>query len=409
MTDSSRLQPPIPKRFRVPTLVQPQWRWEDLLKTGGGKYVLSDLSEEIKRQYGVKHCLLVDRARTGLYLLSRGMKLRGEWLTTSFMHRPTAVLLRNNVSSLVLADIHDDFTMDLESAVGLISGSTEAILVTHMYGKSADIRSFRRLADQRGLFLIENAVHMPGGVTVDGRRIASWGDAALLSFNVDKPLGGILGGALLTNRDDVWQAVASHALALPNRWETWGRILSTYAAYRLKPLMMRLPALCRYTELKDGVKDVEAFSVDAYRHYTPRTIHALQASVALMAMHRSAGYRNARSTNAELLIDRLRGINDIVLPSSTPDQPHSYLYFPVIFNRVDRFEVGKRYAEFGIETKWRYFPLHMQTDFSECRHDSLATTARCWRRHLLLPIGPSLTDKDVNYIAQCTAAIMQAE
>jgi dTDP-4-amino-4,6-dideoxygalactose transaminase len=407
MTDSYRLQPPIPRRFRVPTLVQPQWRWEDFLKSGDSKHVLFDLSEEIKRQYGVKHCLLVDRARTGLYLLSHGMKLGGEWLTTSFMHRPTAVLMHHVASGLAFADVQDDFTMDPQSAEGMLSGLTEVLFVTHMYGKSADILTFRNLADRKKLFLIENAVHVPGGTAVDGRRLGSWGDAALLSFNVDKPLGGILGGALLTNRDDVWRAVNAVARQPANTAETLDRIVTTYAAYRLKPALMSILNLGSRRAMKDGATEVEEFHIDAYQTYKPRRIHALQAAIALAGMRRSPDYCRARIAHAEQLNRELAGVPEVSIPVSSAQQPHTYLYYPIILAHKHRLEVGRRYAEMGIETKWRYYPLHFQAGFSDCRRSALEHTERVWRKHLLLPIGPSLSGDDVHYIAQCTRKIVQ--
>jgi len=91
--------------------------------------------------------------------------------------------------------------------------------------------------------LIENAVHMPGNITVDQRKLGSWGDAAVISFNVDKPVGGILGGALITNRDDVYEAVSRQAIGASNGKECWNRVYTSFLAYHLKPLLLRMPGM----------------------------------------------------------------------------------------------------------------------------------------------------------------------
>lgn len=277
-----------------------------------------------------------------------------------------------------------------------------------MYGKAAAIRTLRQLADRRRLFLVENAVHVAGGIKVQDRPLGSWGDAAILSFNVDKPLGGILGGALLTNRDDVWQAIKSIRLEQSNLGETWNRIYTTYFAYRLKPLIMRLPLSRQHMAPKDGVEEIESFPFASYAQYTPRSIHPLQAAIALNAMQRSLNYTRARIDNARELMQLMPRSEELILPGETADCPHSFLYFPVLFTRRDRFEAAVRYAEWGIETKWRYYPLHMQQDFRSCRHAGLENTARYWRQHLLLPIGVNMHNQDVAYLAECTGRIVGA-
>lgn len=394
----SRLQPAKPAHYRLPPVVQPQWHLSDLWLRQC-KDEAEALRQRLCKNYGIRHCLLLDRARSGLYLLCKAFGLDDEWITTSLMHRPSVVVLSNHASGIAFAEVDESLTIELGSVERLISPRTCAILATHTYGKAADVVALRHLADRRGLALIENAVHMASGRMVSDRPIGSWGDATLVSFNVDKPLGGILGGALLTNRDDVWNAVSKYALGPANTKEMRERIRTTYLAYRLKPLTLRLVSDRRHRAESDGVEEIERVDINMYRAYTPRDIHPRQARVALACLGREANMVATRSENAARLNDRLREDKRFLLPESTQDRPHTYTYYPLILRDGSRLDLGRHLAQAGIESKWRLAPLHTQAGFTDARHDVLDRSEALWRQHLLLPAGASTTRKQIDYLA----------
>ena len=394
----ARLQPPKPAHYRLPPLVQPNWRLMDLLAAGTGDSY-EELGRELCQRYGNRYCLLLDRARSGMYLLCTAFGLKREWILSSLMHRPSAVLLRHHCSALALADVDAGFGISTASVQRLLSPESCCILATHTYGKVVDLAGLRRIADASKLILVENAVHMSGNMQAGARRVGSWGDATLLSFNVDKPLGGILGGALLTNREDIWRAVSAHPLGPANGRETRERIMTTYLAYRLKAWLLRLPQARRYRGALDGVAEIESFDAGNYRSYAARRIHRLQAGVALRCLMREDHIVADRRRHAERLTERLREVQGISLPESTPERPHAYTYYPMVLQQGSRYALGVRLAQAGIETKWRYYPLHLQAGFKDVRRDDMEQTERLWRQHLLLPAGATTTEDGIGYLA----------
>lgn len=394
----TRLQPAKPSSYRMPPVVQPQWRLTDLL-TRQAEDEAEALRLKLCESYGVRHCLLLDRARSGIYLLCKAFGLDGEWILTTLMHRPTAVLLQDQSAGVVFADVDEHLTIDPDSAARLITPQTSAILATHTYGKAADVVALRKLADQHGIALIENAVHMAGHCAVQGRAIGAWGDAAVVSFNVDKPLGAILGGALLTNNDDIWAAVNAHALGAPNTKEMRERIRTTFAAYRLKPLALRLPLGRRHRSAVDGVHEIESFAIGTYRQYTPRQIHPNQTRVALACLRREAHASDTRGSNVDHLRQRLRNDARFALPVSTMDRPHTHTYCPLILREGSRIDLGNHLATAGIETKWRLAPLHTQAGFTEAHRDDLSRSERLWQQHLLVPTGISTSTAQIDRLA----------
>jgi len=101
--------------------------------------------------------------------------------------------------------------VDVEPATGLIDPDcvraaigprTRGILPVHLYGQLADMRALRRIADDRGLVIVEDSAH---GVEMerDGVRPGELGDAAVFSFYATKNITCGDGGAIATRRRDL--------------------------------------------------------------------------------------------------------------------------------------------------------------------------------------------------------------
>jgi perosamine synthetase len=84
---------------------------------------------------------------------------------------------------------------ELEQA---IRPETKGILVSHLHGTLAPMRTISEWAATKKLALIEDACQVPGA-TVDGKPAGSWGDVSILSFGGSKLLSAGRGGAVMTN------------------------------------------------------------------------------------------------------------------------------------------------------------------------------------------------------------------
>ena len=83
----------------------------------------------------------------------------------------------------------------LEAAVG---PNTRAIIISHLHGSLAPMDSICGWAEQRGLFVIEDACQAHGAI-VDGKPAGAWGDLSVLSFGGSKLVASGRGGAVVTN------------------------------------------------------------------------------------------------------------------------------------------------------------------------------------------------------------------
>jgi len=115
----------------------------------------------------------------------------------------------------VPADVEEDtFNMDVRCVAARIGPRTRAILATHLLGAPCDIQAICELARRHGIAVVEDCAHALGA-TVSGRKVGSFGEAAIFSFEVNKAVPTYGGGIVVTNNPDIAASVGSILDARP--------------------------------------------------------------------------------------------------------------------------------------------------------------------------------------------------
>jgi dTDP-4-amino-4,6-dideoxygalactose transaminase len=84
------------------------------------------------------------------------------------------------------------------------SSATRAIVVSHLHGAMADVRTIVEFARTRDLWVVEDACQAPGA-SIDAIPAGTCGDVGVFSFGGSKLLTAGRGGAIATPRADVAQ------------------------------------------------------------------------------------------------------------------------------------------------------------------------------------------------------------
>lgn len=103
----------------------------------------------------------------------------------------TGMAFYNAGFKVVIADIDENGLMDINSAKKLINKNTKVIVPVHLYGQKIDLKEYRKLCDEKGIYLVEDCAHRIG--YHDEKR---YGHFACFSFNAMKELPSGEGGAL---------------------------------------------------------------------------------------------------------------------------------------------------------------------------------------------------------------------
>ena len=140
---------------------------------------------------------------------------------------------------------------DLQSVRSLVQRGVSAVVVAHLFGYPADVPGVREIAAPAGVRVIEDAAQGTGG-TIDGRRLGSMGDLAVLSFGRGKGLCAGGGGALLAFHERWSDAIA----ALPSMPASrgWTNLAATTIQWILgRPSLYALPSMLPWLRLGEMV------------------------------------------------------------------------------------------------------------------------------------------------------------
>lgn len=174
-----------------------------------GHYVLGPgvlaFEESFAEYCGAGHCVTVANGTDGLELALRTLGLGAGALiavvANAAMYSTTAVLAIGG-EPLYIDVRPDTATMDPASLQAALTAhpDTAAVIVTHLYGRLADVSAIMALCRARGVRVVEDCAQAHGARDGEGRRAGAFGDIASFSFYPTKNLGALGdGGALVTS------------------------------------------------------------------------------------------------------------------------------------------------------------------------------------------------------------------
>ena len=171
----------------------------------GDGYFTEKCLAPISRLSGGGEILLTSSCTHALEMstLLLGLKPGDEVVMPSYTFTSGATALVHFGIVPVFIDI--DFTtknLDTELIRDAITHKTKAISFVNYAGVGADFFALRQLADEYGLFLIEDNAHGLGAIR-DGQILGSIGDVATLSFHESKNIQCGEGGALVINKPEL--------------------------------------------------------------------------------------------------------------------------------------------------------------------------------------------------------------
>lgn len=155
---------------------------------------------------GAGHAVAVSSCTAALHLayLAAGVGPGDEVIVPAFTFAATAAAVIYCGGTPVFADIagKHDLGIDPDEVERKITDRTKAVCGVHFAGYAAPVDRLKELCDERGIALIEDAAHGPGG-TLHGKSIGTYGLAGCFSFFSNKVLSVGEGGMLVTDDDEV--------------------------------------------------------------------------------------------------------------------------------------------------------------------------------------------------------------
>lgn len=308
---------------------------------------------------GTKHCVGVANGLDALSLALRALDIGpgDEVIVPANTYIATWLAVSHvGATPVPVEPVEATYNMDPALIEAAITPRTRAILPVHLYGQAADIPAIKAIAERHGLAVLEDGAQAHGA-EYHGVRIGAGDSLVAWSFYPGKNLGAIGDGGGVTTGDP---AIAD-----------------------------RLAMLRNYGSRVKYHNDVIGYN---------SRLDELQAAM-LRVKLRALDAENARRKEiAARYLDGLRGAN-VILPT-VPDWADPVWHLFVV-RHADRDGLAARLKADGIATMIHYpVPPHLQPAYRDAGYaeGSLPLTERIHREVLSLPIGPALSDDEVERV-----------
>ncbi len=328
-----------------------------------GWYVMgpehSALEKELAAYLGITDAVLVANGTDALQLalVALGVTAGDRVLTAANAGGYTSTAARAIGAVPVYADV-DPTTLlltveSIEAAVGAGGPLPEVIVVTHLFGATADARGITEWAHARGVRVVEDCAQSLGA-GIGGVKTGTWGDLATTSFYPTKNLGALGdAGAVFAGSDEL--ATTLRRLRQYG-WESKYR--TTLVGGRNS----------RCDELQAAILRVKLPKLD-------------QGNEARRAIHRR--YEAALGTGARLVTRAGEG----------------YVGHLAVLYVDDRDRAVATMTAHAVATDVHYpVPDHFQAIVAEEDRPSLPVTEAAARSILSVPLFPELTDAEVDRV-----------
>lgn len=324
--------------------------WESKHITNNGTYALQ-LEKELENYLDVQSLSFVSNGTIALQVAMRALNITGEVITTPFSFAATTNSIIWNNSRPVFVDI-DPRTLcinanEIEQA---ITGDTEAILATHVYGIPCDVEKIERIAKKYNLKVIYDAAHA-FGVKYKDKSLLNYGDLATLSLHATKIFHTVEGGAIINNGND---------------------------------------------KVEKQIHLHRNFGLDGEEILVPG-INAKNSE-----FHAAMGLCNLKYIDENIeLRKEIAELYDVNLPESvdrpfiSEDVVYNYAYYPIIFKTEEELlKVKERMESKDIYPRRYFYPSLNEVNYLE-EKVSCRVSENISRRILCLPVFEDLEKKDV--------------
>ncbi len=301
-------------------------------------------------------------------LRARGIGPGDEVIASPYSWHQIAQAVAHVGAKLVMADIeYWSQTLCPKRVAEKLTPATRAIIVGNTNGHPAPWREFRALAEQHGLFLIEDCTESIGS-RYAGKEVGSFGDVAIFDFTQPSPLVAGEGALIVTDDLDLYNAV-------------------------------RQIVVCPASE---------RFSVATAHLPLQAPMGGMNAALALAQLDRLDTILAKRRAVAEQYLFHMRSFEGIKPPYVAPDVDEVHFHNYVVhlgtrFGKDARDQIVEDLRTAGIDVCAVCRPLHLhpviQKLYGSKRRDFLVAE-KIGDRSIAIPFHAQLTDQVCKFIVK---------
>lgn len=233
----------------------------------------------------------------------------------------------------------------------------KALILTHLYGMSADIEKIAKICKLYGVYLIEDAAESLGA-TYEGKHTGTFGDFGVYSFNGNKILTTSGGGMLVSDNKE---------------WIEKAKFYSTQAK----------EAYIHYEHEEYG-----------YNYRMSNVLAAIGVAQMEVIEDRVAKKREIFEWYKEFLND----VKEIEFMPELDNSRGNRWLTAMTFKNTDYNDVMKALEEINVESRPLWKPMHMQPLFKDAKRVVDGTCEELYEHGLCVASSTTMTKDDVKMI-----------
>jgi UDP-4-amino-4,6-dideoxy-N-acetyl-beta-L-altrosamine transaminase len=331
---------------------------------------------------GSKYAVAVSNGTAALHLnaIVLNVKPGDKVITTPITFVASANCVRYCGGEVIFSDIDPEtYLLDINKVRELLQADKKreikGIIPVNFAGRVVNMEEFRKLADEYGCWIIEDACHSPGGYFInnEGEKVLSgsgrYADLAIFSFHPVKHIAAGEGGMITTNNELIYK----------------------------KLLNLRSHGI-----QQDPYKKIEDHGVWYYEMqelgYNYR-LTDFQAALGSSQLKRADKGLKRRMEIAKTYQNSFKDLDFIKHQSGVVDG-HAYHLYVIQVDR--RKELINYLREFNIYAQIHYIPAHLMPYYRQFgwKKGDMPKAESYYSMCISLPIFPTLLDNELNFIIQ---------
>jgi hypothetical protein len=358
---------------------------------------IKEFEEAFASYIGSQYAVAVANGTAALHLsaLALNVKPGDKVITTPITFAASANCIRYCGGDVVFADIDPEtYLLDLNNVKKLLlaspKGTYQGIIPVDFAGLAVNMEAFRKLADEFGLWIIEDACHAPGAFFIDslGQRQqcgnGNFADLAVFSFHPVKHIATGEGGMITTNDRALYEKLLS---------------LRSHGITRDEHLFVNDIKLAACSNDNDSIYPGWYMEMQLLG-YNYR-ITDFQSALGLSQLKRANDGLERRRAIARLYDEAFVGYSQIHSQlNELKNSKSGHAYHLYVIQMQNRLELYNYLRKHNIFCQVHYFPTHLMPYYRGlgCNEGDMPHAEKYYSRCLSLPTYPSLTDSEQIFV-----------
>jgi len=327
-----------------------------------GEYV-NKFEEHVKQYTGTKNALAVTSGTAAIHLALRilGITEGDDVLASTFTFIGSVnAILYQGANPIFIDSDKKSWNLSptlLEAYLKACTQKPKALILTHLYGMSADIEKIVTICKEYNIYLIEDAAESLGA-TFNGKHTGTFGDFGIYSFNGNKILT-TSGGGMLVSDNKEWIEKAMY-----------------YSTQAKGPFI--------YYEHEEY----------GYNYRMSNVLAAIGVAQMEVIEDRVLKKREIFGWYKKYLGD----IEEITLMPELAHSRGNRWLTALTFEKSDYNKIMEELEGINVEGRPLWKPMHMQKLFQTCKSELDGTSEKLYEKGLCVASSTTMTEEDVQKI-----------